>query len=174
MIRYAADFYIHKPSSPWSDTSHKSADNITRPCFRGFRFQNFLADMPPDPQEKSRLRRGQPNLQQSDFGARSAPEYQGLRAAHVASTPVSREINYKHHEHMLFIPKLIVYICSARPFQDEHIQNLSPFLVRGDTFQVLTVSFLSYRCSNVEAVSPSSSPSSSQFIASLSDDVAKG
>ena len=75
---------------------------------------------------------------------------------------------------MLFIPKLIVYICSARPFHDEHIQNLSPFLVRGDTFQVLTVSFLSYRCSNVEAVSPSSSPSSSQFIASLSDDVAKG
>ena len=37
-------------------------------CFRGFRFQNFPAGMSPDPLEKSRLRRGQPNLQQSDLG----------------------------------------------------------------------------------------------------------
>ena len=42
---------------------------------------------------------------------------------------------------ILFIPKLIVYICSSRPFQDEHIHNQSPFLVRDDTYQVLTVSF---------------------------------
>ena len=50
------------------------------------------------------------------FWARSAPEYQGLRAAHIAGTPVSREINYKHDErNHAFFPKIdsLHMFCSA-------------------------------------------------------------